>query len=231
MVIRDEMVTAFSHVLWIGGPPDCGKTTVADILAEKYRLQSYHLDQHEMEHIHRSDPNLHPETFKLGKKLEELDELAQLEWLWVNRTPIEMAESAMASWSDRFPLVLEDLLTMPKNGPIIAEGPGFFPEIILPLISNPHQAIWMLPSEAFKRSSHIRRGKGERRAQVLGDPEIAQRNHIERDLLIAERYRRSTCELELPLIVVDGSQSVNEVLAEVEAHFRIYLPPLDSSSK
>lgn len=231
MVTSDEMVRAFPHVLWIGGPPDCGKTTVANILAEKYRLQVYHLDHHEMDHVHRSDPNLHPATFELGMRLKELDELAQLEWLWINRTPIEMAESAMASWSDRFPLVLEDLLTMPKNCPIIAEGPGFFPEVILPLISNPHQAIWMVPSEAFKRASYIRRRKGEKRAQILSDPEIAHRNHIERDLLIAERYRRSVCELELPLIEVDGSQSINEVLAKVEAHFRTYLPPTDIITK
>lgn len=108
---------------------------------------------------------------------------------------------------------------MPTDSPIIAEGPGFFPEVILPLISNPQQALWMAPSEMFKRASHMRRRKGESRAQLVDNPELAQRNHIDRDLLMAERYRQSAHELGLPLIEVDGSKSVDEVVTEVEAHF------------
>jgi len=38
------------HVLWIGGPPDAGKTTVADLLGRAHRLPVYHFDRHEMDH-------------------------------------------------------------------------------------------------------------------------------------------------------------------------------------
>ncbi|MDF2651110.1 MAG: hypothetical protein K0Q73_6915 [Paenibacillus sp.] len=179
----------------------------------------YHFDRHELDHIRRADPKLHRELFAFGRKLAELDERAFLEWLWVRYTPEQLAANSTAIWSDRISLVVEDLLAMPTDSPIIAEGPGFFPEVILPLISNPQQALWMAPSEMFKRTSHMRRRKGESRAQLVDNPELAQRNHIDRDLLMAERYRQSAHELGLPLIEVDGSKSVDEVVTEVETHF------------
>lgn len=35
----DTLKAALRHVLWIGGAPDAGKTTVARILAERHRFQ------------------------------------------------------------------------------------------------------------------------------------------------------------------------------------------------
>lgn len=35
----------------IGGPPDAGKTTVADLLGQWFGLTVYHQDRHEMAHI------------------------------------------------------------------------------------------------------------------------------------------------------------------------------------
>lgn len=122
-------------------------------------------------------------------------------------------------------MVIEDLHAMSTDRPIIAEGPGFFPEVILPLLMNSRQAIWMVPSESFKRDSHHRRLKGKRRAELLDNPELAQRNHIERDLLWAEQYRQSAKERALPLLEVDGSKGPEEVAAEAEAYFKRLLPP------
>lgn len=117
---------ALSHILWIGGPPDCGKTTVADLLGSTYQLQVYHFDRYEMDHIRRADPERHPALFALGAKLADLDEKAFLEWLWLSCTPAEMAANGKSVWLERLPMVIEDLRAMSADRPIIAEGPGFF---------------------------------------------------------------------------------------------------------
>lgn len=200
------------HVLWIGGPPDAGKTTVANMLAEKYGLGVYHFDRHEpaRDARMRLEPTRYPNA-------ATWDAMA-LDELWVTNSPEAMARLVIGCWSERISLVVGDLLAMPVDRPVVAEGPGFFPQVILPLLSNPRQAIWLVPSEAFKRASHERRGKSSS-WQETSDPESAHHNHVERDLLLAEHYTREARERGLPLIVVDGARSAEEVATEVEGHF------------
>ena len=219
----DELKRALAHVLWIGGPPDSGKTTITQLLADRYRLQAYHFDRREKDHIRRADPARHPALHALGTDLRVLGERAWQEGYWVRRPVEDMARGTIATWSERVSLAVEDLLALPADRPIVAEGPGFFPAAILLLLASPRQAIWLVPSETFKRESHARRGKSAWRAN-LSDPERAYRNHVERDLLLAEHYRWQARELGGPLIEVDGSRPVEEVAAAVEAHFAPLLP-------
>lgn len=219
MPYRPDVKQKMARVLWIGGPPDCGKTTVADLLAERHGLQVYHMDRHELDHIRRADPVLHPATHALRVHLDRPDDPALLDEMWVSPSPEEMAERAARSWIDRLPLILEDLLSLPSDRPVLAEGPGFFPEAVLPPLSDPRQAVWVVPSEEFKRQSHARRAKGEWRAGLVSDPKRAQRNHIQRDLLLAARYRESCLALGLSMIDVDGTRSPRELAEEAEARF------------
>ena len=48
MVDDETRKQALTHVLWIGGAPDAGKTSVALALAEKYGLQFY-LEEHHVD--------------------------------------------------------------------------------------------------------------------------------------------------------------------------------------
>jgi adenylate kinase family enzyme len=220
MKTDDSLKKALSNVLWIGGPPDCGKTTIAGLLAKKYGIQVYHFDQFEMDHVRRADSILQPALFELKKILTTTNERAQLEWLWIQRTPAEMAKSTIASWTERIVFVVEDLMKLPKNSMIIAEGPGFFPKVVLPLIQSPRQAIWMAPSESFKRESYKRRKKGEFLSKILGDCEIAQQKHIERDLLISDYYKQAVHEQHLSSIDINGTKSVDEIVKKIDAYFR-----------
>src|SRR2546430_13487862 len=42
----DDVREALSHVLWIGGGPQAGKTTLSRLLAGKWDLKIYNLDWH-----------------------------------------------------------------------------------------------------------------------------------------------------------------------------------------
>jgi hypothetical protein len=211
-----------AHVLWIGGPPDCGKTSIADIIAEKHGLQVYHFDRREGDHIFRADPERQPALTRLRTLVETLDGRALTHKLWLTRPPETMARSAIASWSERVTFAVEDLLAMPSVPMIIAEGPGFFPARIAPLLADRRQGVWLIPSEEFKRASAIRRDKPGTR-HLTSDPGRAQENLIRRDLLMGDDIRRGVAELGLAMYEVDETRSLAEMAAVVEAQFAPWL--------
>lgn len=133
--------SALANVLWIGGPPDAGKSTVADRLGAQHGLPVYHFDPHERDHLARADPARHPTLAAMRARIAAFGRDAWLEEFWVRRPPEEMARGSRATWSERVSLAVEDLLALPAGGAVIAEGVGFFPDVIAPLLSDSRQAI------------------------------------------------------------------------------------------
>lgn len=201
---------ALEHVLWLGGAPDAGKTSIARLLAGRHRLRAYHLDAAEPGHVARLDPARHQ---------------AMRDWVamttderWVLRPPEAIARHTIAFGTERFEMVIEDLLAFPKEPPILAEGPWLFPDLVAPLLSRPQQAVWLDPTEAFKRASAARRGKPSSRGKA-SDPERMARHWFDRDTLLAAHIRQLAAERGLTVIGVDGARPPEEMAAAVEAHF------------
>ncbi|RKN86341.1 hypothetical protein [Paenibacillus ginsengarvi] len=210
-----ELKDSLSHVLWIGGASDSGKSTVMRILAERHRWQIYPCDFHEHNHfIARADPASHPAMYSgLGKTIDDT---------WVYTTPEAMFHDILTTNDERFPMICEDLQGMPKWPKILVEGPRLFPKLVRPLLSDIHQAIWLLPTEEFALESAAKRDKPQLRMRS-SDPERFQSNFFGREALLREYLRQEVLSRGLPYIEVDGSDSVDKVARRVEAHFESYL--------
>jgi hypothetical protein len=222
---QTDLKAALARVLWIGGATDSGKTSVARVLAEKYRLQAYHYDRYDRVglpgHWARADPVRHPHMH--ASPVENRD------WMWVDTTPQELVERWLQTTPERFQLTIEDLLALPSQPPVVAEGYGFLPDLVLPLLASPRQAIWLVSTEKFKRATYDRRGKGA--FADTRDPGRARRNHIGRDLLLAEHIRGRAAELGLPVLEIDGTRSLEEVVSLVDAHFDPFLPDAPAAAR
>ncbi len=210
-----EWKRRLTHVRWIGGPPDAGKSTVTRLLASMYNVHIYHQDEHEMEHIGRADAARFPRHAALRQRLTQgEDEFFES---WVSDSPPTMAHSTQHNWIERIPMIVEDVLGLADDGMCIVDGPGFFPDAIRPLLNDPHQAAWLIPTERFKRESHARRGKSAWR-HGTSNPELALRHHIERDLIFMGIYRNELRDGDF-VIEVDGSVPPESIAERVAAWF------------
>ncbi|WP_068013470.1 AAA family ATPase [Nocardia mexicana] len=193
---RRRTAARLRHVYWVGGGSGAGKSTVARRLAARYGLHVYSTDDAMADHAGRATdaPMLHD---FLAMSMDER---------WVNRTPETMLDTFHWFRGEGFGLIVDDLLRLPAEVGVVAEGFRLLPDLVAPLLSEPRRGVWLLPTPEFRRAAFDRRGW-----QIparTSDPERAARNLLERDRLFTDRLREQTTRLALP--VVDVGPAVPE---------------------
>jgi hypothetical protein len=211
----DDLRARLAHVLWIGGGPQAGKTTLSRLLAGKWDLKIYNLDWHAVRE-HAGRPGTAVETFQRLSMDER----------WAVPSANELLERSITIWQDGFALVVEDLLALPRSRTIVAEGPGAFPWCVAPLLSSLRQAIFLVPTPERREVVATHRwGSGQlERFPGIVDRERALTNIRARDVLLDARIVSSCAELCLRCERLDGSLDLDDSLALVEDHFREHLP-------
>jgi 2-phosphoglycerate kinase len=207
----DPSNSALSQIRWIGGAPDTGKTSVSSLLSVRLGWTLYEYDSHDHSHYRVLKKKAQDSLSFLNASIVER---------WVNATPQELFQLALRSFADRMPLVIDDLraLATASDKVIVAEGLAFTPELIEPLITNAHQAIWLTPTDEFRRASFERRDKPSFRHETE-DPDRARVNMIARDSLLSEYVNKTAAQRGYTVIEVDGLRSVRALADVIERHF------------
>jgi hypothetical protein len=198
------------HVLWIGGTPCSGKTSIAKLLTDTYSLQVYHCD----------------EAFDVHKLLMRATrKMLSMSWDELWRQPVEiLVADVFAIYREEFQLIMDDLQALPQWPPILAEGMALLPDLVAPLLPNPRQAVWVIPTPEFQRERYALRGAWVQDIlQQCADPEQAFRNWMERDSVCARIVADEALERGLPMIEVDGRQTIASVAATIEEQLRPFL--------
>jgi hypothetical protein len=201
------------HIRWIGGGSGAGKSTVARRLSEKHGFHLYHCDDEQSAHTARSNAVDHPMLHAfLAMTMDER---------WVKRTPEEMFHPFHGFHGEGFGLILEDLLDLPTDVPILVEGYQLLPGLIAPLLNRPDQAVWLTPTPEWRYTALCRRGSLWSIAGRTSDPETALANLLARDALYTEKVARQAAALQLTIIKVSGSTSVDGLATRVAQYLGI----------
>ena len=178
------------HVLWIGGAPASGKTTVATRIARRHGLRLYSADTRTWQHRDRA--------IRAGSGAAVRWEAMPPQERWTASTP-ELLE--MSLHRERGPMVVEDLTGLPRCPLVIAEGST------LPAgaVADRSRAVWLMPTPDFQRALLDERGvaRGPRRLFSA----------------LAETIEREAREHGVRVLFMDGSRSADRTVAAVELLF------------
>ena len=183
------------HVLWIGGAPGSGKTTVATRLMRRHGLRWYGADTATWMHRDRA--------LRAGHAGAHRWEAMTHEERWVRATPEEML--ALSLHAERGPMVVDDLDALPSSPLVVAEGSALPASAVSSGVADRARAVWLLPTPAFQRAQLAARS--------------LPRGPTELYLLLGETIGREAREHDVPVLDVDGSRGPDETLAAVEERF------------
>ena len=195
------------HVYWIAGGSSAGKSTIARRIAARRGLHLYATDDVMPDHAKRGTPDCCP--FLNDFMAMDMDER------WVNRSPKTMLETFHWFRGEGFSMILEDILRLPREPGVIAEGFRLLPHLVKPLLTVRSHAVWLLPTPDFRQAVLDRRGGST--WGFLGktsDPARALRNLLERDGMFTDRLYEETERLEVNTIKVDTTMTEDD-LAEI----------------
>lgn len=183
------------HVLWIGGPPRAGKSTVAAGLARRHGLRLYRADAMTWVHLDRAIAAGVP---------------AAIEWeamtpseRWERSTPEQMLERSFLA--ERGQMVIEDLAALPTDPLVVAEGVALPPSAVRSGLAPRDVALWLVPTAEFQ---------DRRLEETEANP---ARRRLAR--LLREVIGRQAAECGAPTLVIDGTRGPDATLALLEERF------------
>ena len=199
------------HVYWIGGGSGAGKSTIARRVADRHSLRVYATDDAMPDH----DGRLTQQEAPLLSRFKAMD----MDERWVNRPPEVMLESFHWFQGELFGLIVEDLLRLPAEPGVIAEGFRLLPRLVKPLLAAPGHAVWLLPTPGFRRVAFASRGSLWKIAGKTSDPDRALRNLLERDQMFTALLGEETKRLELAAIKIDTTMTEDDLTERVTEMF------------
>jgi hypothetical protein len=195
------------HVCWIGGGSGAGKSTMARRLAAQSGLRYYSTDDAMADHGRRMAPADSPYLNAFARM--DMDER------WVRRPPDVMLETFHWFRGEGFGLIVDDLLGLPRDRGVIAEGFRLLPHLVQQHLAAPGRAVWLLPTPEFRRAALASRGSLGTIAGKTSDPERALCNLLERDKMFTDRLRAETRRLALRAIEVSARMTEEDLAGQV----------------
>lgn len=176
-------------VMWLGGPPGVGKSTIARLLSRRHGLRWYNADARTWEHRDRAVAAGHPAAIRY-EKLATPDRWS---------APME-DRLAMSLHHERGPMVRDDLLALPAAPLTIAEGTPITPKVV-----GDGQALWLIPTPELQHT------RLDERDLLPGVRELYQE--------LGDKITTEVKQVGGKVLVLDGSCTLDQVVAKAESHF------------
>jgi adenylate kinase family enzyme len=210
--MNSHLQKLFSQSYVLGGSPCSGKSTIAEMLVAKYGFQYYKADDHDPEHMQRSQPNQQPVMYKISKM--------SWEEIW-SRSPFELLKDELTFYHENFPFVLDDLRQLKLETPVILEGAAFLPNLVNQYPVNSSNVVYMVPTMEFQLHHYQQRPWIQAILKECRNPRQAFDNWMKRDASFGQEVIRQANRNRFQVIIVDGSFDIQEQFKVIQKQFRL----------
>ena len=198
------------NVFWLGGSPCAGKSFIGNILASRFDLDVYRVDEAFENHVQRLNSDVHATLVKWCA--------ASWNERWMQ--PVEnLVQEVIACYREHFTLVLDDVLALPKHKSWLVEGSALLPKEVARVLANRQQAVWVVPTADFQREHYAKCDWIAGIVEQCDDAESAFRNWMERDVQFACWIRSEAEALGYKVLVIDGQNTIEENALRIAVHF------------
>ncbi|OKP82537.1 hypothetical protein [Paenibacillus sp. P32E] len=197
-------------IYWIGGSSCAGKSTLAKMYAEKYELELYSCDEYFDRHLQDVSTSEYPAMHKVST-------MSPNEAFYTREVQEQLSVYIQVFIED-FSFVIKDLAKR-KDKPVVVEGNQLLPSLVSAHLNEHHKAIWIIPTEQFQREQYSKREWIQGILQNTENPALAFNKWMSRDALFSEFVQKSAFELQLNVLEVDGSKTLQENFRLIENLF------------
>lgn len=197
-------------VYWIGGSSCAGKSTLARMYAEKHGLELYSCDEHFDSHLKCISTNEYPAMHKVST-------MGPNEAFYTREVQ-EQLSVYIQSFVEDFSFVIKDLAKK-TDKPVVVEGNQLLPSLVTAYLNEHHKAVWIVPTEKFQREQYSKRVWIHDILQNTEKPDVAFDKWMSRDALFSDFIQKTASELQLNLLKVDGSKTLQENFEYIENLF------------
>lgn len=201
-----------SHVYWVFGTACAGKTTTTKYLSNKFNMTLYDSDNKYEWYNQISNPIYQPQMNRKSKDWEE----------YFNRPPMEYAKALKDSMAEVFYMVVVDLLTMPKDKPIIVDSHCFTDEPSL--ISDYNNIIYLTTEADLVIDQFMQRDDKKDLYDLimsLSNPEKKLKNLYDTLRLGHESEYKRIINSDMKYIIRREDTKVEQMAKIMEEHFRL----------
>lgn len=197
-------------IYFIGGSPCSGKSTVANVMSEKYDMYYFKVDDFLEKYTRLGKLK----DYEICKKQYEMSP----DSIWLREPQVQCNEEFIF-YEEISNFILYDLKQINGCRAVIAEGVAFLPELMKKLKVANNKYVAIIPTKDFQISYYRKREWIHHVLDGCSDKKNAFDNWMERDALFAQTVK-SQCYKEGYLSIInDGTLSIDSITNKVCKHF------------
>lgn len=195
---------------YIGGSPCSGKSTIAEMLAEKYCLNYFKVDDYLNKYVEIGSLQGKP----ICKKQLEMN----AEEIWM-RGPLLQCQEELRFYEEIIEYILSDLSSMSGSRGIITEGAAYLPVLMKKYNISEERYFSLIPTKEFQVSHYKLREWLPYVLRECKDKETAFNNWMERDALFALEVNNQCRKEGFSSIINDGTIGIIEISGMIAQQF------------